>query len=43
MKDETRSAAIEEILGLKPKTYSFLVDNSEHKKQKVEIEMSLQQ
>ena len=30
MKDETRGGAIEEFVGLKPKMYSFLVDNSEH-------------
>ena len=36
MKDETAGAAIEEFVGLKPKVYSFLVDdNSEHKKAKV--------
>ena len=35
MKDETAGAAIEEFVGLKPKVYSFLVDdNSEHKKAK---------
>ena len=32
MKDETRSVGIEEFVGLKPKIYSFLVDNNEHKK-----------
>ena len=32
MKDETRGVATEEFVGLKPKTYSFLVDNSQHKK-----------
>ena len=32
MKDETRGVAIEEFVGLEPKMYSFLVDNSEHKK-----------
>ena len=31
MKDETRGVAIEEFVGLKPKMYSFLVDNSEHR------------
>ena len=32
MKDETAGVAIEEIVGLKPKIYSYLVDdNSEHK------------
>ena len=31
MKDETGSVAIEEFVGLKPKMYSFLVDNREHK------------
>ena len=31
MKDETGSVAIEEFIGLKPKMYSFLVDNNEHK------------
>ena len=34
MKDETGSVAIEEFVRLKPKMYSFLVDNSEHKKSK---------
>ena len=34
MKDETGGAAIEEFVGLKPKMYSFLVDNSEHEKSK---------
>ena len=33
MKDETAGVAIKEFVGLKPKMYSFLVDdNSEHKK-----------
>ena len=32
MKDETGGVAIEEYVGLKPKTYSFLIDNI--KKQK---------
>ena len=31
MKDETGSVAIEEFVGLKPKMYSFLVGNREHK------------
>ena len=31
MKNETGSVAIEEFVGLKPKMYSFLVDNREHK------------
>ena len=35
MKDETAGVAIEEFVGLKPKTYSYLVnDNTEHKKAK---------
>ena len=35
-KNETGGVAIQEFVGLKPKMYSFLVDdNSEHKKQKV--------
>ena len=34
MKDETRSVAIEEFVGLKPKMYLFFVDNSKHKKAK---------
>ena len=34
MKDETGAVAIEEFVGLKPKMYSFLVDNNEHKKAK---------
>ena len=32
MKDETGGVLIEEFFGLKPKIYSFLVDNNEHKK-----------
>ena len=44
MKDETAGIAIEEFVGLKPKMYSYLVnDNSEHKKQKFLIEMLLRQ
>ena len=34
MKDKTGCVAIEECAGLKPKMYSFLVDNNEHKKVK---------
>ena len=35
MKDETAGVAVEEFVGLKPKLYSFLIDNnSEHKKSK---------
>ena len=34
MKDETGRNAIEEFVRLKPKMYSFLVDNNEHKKAK---------
>ena len=35
MKDERDGAVIEELVGLKPKMYSYLVDdNSEHKKAK---------
>ena len=35
MKDETASVAIEEFIGLKSQTYSYLVDNNgEHKKAK---------
>ena len=34
MKDETESNAIEELVGLKQKMCSFLVDNNQHKKQK---------
>ena len=34
MKDETRGAAIEEFVGLKPKMFSFLVGNHEYKKAK---------
>ena len=33
-KDETADIAIKEFVRLKPKTYSFLVENSEHKKAK---------
>ena len=32
MKDETGGVAIKEFVGLKPKIYSFFVDNTEHKK-----------
>ena len=36
MEDETAGVAIKELVVLKPKMYSYLVDdNSEHKKQKV--------
>ena len=35
MKDETGGVLVEEFVGLKPKKYSFLVDNNEHKKAKV--------
>ena len=34
MKDETKNVAIEECVVLKPKMYSFLVDNNEHKRGK---------
>ena len=35
MKDKTTGVSIEKIVGLKPKMYSYLVDdNSEHKKSK---------
>ena len=35
MKDETAGVATEELVGLKPKIYLYLVDdNSEHKKAK---------
>ena len=34
MKDETAGITIKLIVALKPKMYSFLVDNSEHKKAK---------
>ena len=34
MKDETAGVVIEQFIGLKPKTYSHLVnENSEHKKE----------
>ena len=42
IKDETRGVTIEEFVGLKPKMYSFLLDNSEHKKAKV-VNKMLQQ
>ena len=43
-KEETGGAAIEEFVGLKPKMYSYLVnDNGEHKKQNMSIEMLSQQ
>ena len=34
MKDQTLGVAIEKFASLKAKTYLFLVDNNEHKKQK---------
>ena len=34
IKDETWSVAIDKFFRFKPKIYSFLVDNSEHKKEK---------
>ena len=34
MKDQTGGVAIKEFVGLKPKMYSFLVDNNNHKKVK---------
>ena len=34
MKDETRGVVIGEFVQLKPKMYSFIVDNNEHKKAK---------
>ena len=44
MKDETRCVAIQEFVGLNPKMYSFLVDDSSAgKKQKTCIEIFLQQ
>ena len=44
MKDKTAGVAIEEFVGLKPKMYSYLVnDNSEIKKQNVWIEMLLRE
>ena len=39
LKDETGDVSIEEFVGLKPKMYSFLVDNNEHRKQKVLIKV----
>ena len=43
MKDEIGGVAIEEFVGLKSKIYSFLVENSEHKKAKDVNKMLLQQ
>ena len=44
MKDEAGDVAIKEFVGLKPKMYSFLVDdNSEHKMQRVWIKIFMQQ
>ena len=34
IKDETGGVAIKKFVGLKPKIYSFIIDNSEHKKAK---------
>ena len=38
IKDITGGLAIEEFVGLKPRMYSFLVDNSQNKKQKAWID-----
>ena len=44
MKEEAAGTAIEEIAGLKPKMYSYLVDdNSDHKKIKGIKKMLLRQ
>ena len=44
MKDETAGVAVEEFVGLKPKSYSFLIDNnSEHKNQRVLIKTLLKE
>ena len=34
MKDETESVSVKEFAGLRPKMYSFLLENNEHKKLK---------
>ena len=34
-KDELNGAVIDEFIGLKPKMYSYIVDDNEFKKQKV--------
>ena len=34
MKDETESVSVKEFAGLRPKMYSFLLENNEHKKSK---------
>ena len=42
MEDETADVVIEEFIGLKPKIYSFLLDNnSEHKKARGRIKLFL--
>ena len=41
--DKTPGVAIKGFVGLKPKMYSFLVDNSEHKKAKSMNKNVLQQ
>ena len=43
MKDETGGVAIEEFVGLKPKMYSFLIDNGEHKNSNYANKMLSQQ
>ena len=43
MKEETGGVAIEEFIGLKPKMFSLLVDNSEHNKAKSVNKNVLQQ
>ena len=44
MKDETACVAIEEFVGLKPKMFSFLIDDSsEQKKPKGMIKILFQQ
>ena len=41
MKDETGCVSIKEFVGLKPRMYPYLVDNSHHKKQKTWITILL--
>ena len=43
MNDKTPGVAIKGLVGLKPEMYSFLVDNSEHKKAKSMNKNVLQQ
>ena len=39
MKDETGDIVIKTFVGLKPKVYSYLIDNNDHQKKQMTIKM----